>query len=164
MLMTATFALGIWADRAHNRYNLCMQRVEHYREEAAAHLSRIDNLNRRIGEAEKRNRQTADRGSSQDGPHVDTEEWRRLREESQSLAAQCEAMRASFRRAALIPFIPLPVEPDLGSPFGCTYFDILELTKLNDSRNGTTRLELPSVDPTLLIPMPYAPPPPSTSR
>lgn len=102
LIAVAAFALGIGADGAYNRYGFCMERAAHYR-----YSSKIfhDTLKSMLYEM----RHTKDIQGSRRYQEEELEDFRRRIENYDELVAK-------FERAAWLPFLPLPEDPDAAQP------------------------------------------------
>lgn len=101
MLLITGFALGIGADRTYQRFNFCMKRVRYYRSQAELHRKLADDISAHISNAGNDKFGQEGRGAWVDGLN-------RAREASD----ENDTLRAAFERAALVPFLRLPDEPE----------------------------------------------------
>jgi hypothetical protein len=113
MLLIAGFALGIVADRAHNRFNLCMERAAFYRAQAASHRRIADNAREQISKAgpnPKLRPATFFYKDENISLSSSANMMQRILERSDALADEYDEIRKRLERAAYLQFLPLPVD------------------------------------------------------
>lgn len=99
LIAVAAFALGIWADRAYNRYNLCMRLATRYQAQVDEGRKQAESIEVRIRRLEQ-----------QGGSLSRIDQLQRVMEGLRLGAVEADRMRSQALRAAWFPFIPVPLE------------------------------------------------------